>query len=136
VDRLFRKTDNLLTLGASSVGKRDHHIREVLRYLAGPPLSEDDLKIIAGVNPLWSEQNLPTVVDVILSVIDSERFNWLTSRGRQPNKSEREAALRWTAGLLAAQKAGTERRLESSKRQEQAVPTSYDGIAKFRGRFT
>ena len=67
-------------------------MHEVVRYLAGPPLSEDDLKILAG-----------------------------TGGPRPPTERERDIALLWTAGLLAAQKAATVRRTEASRRQEQAV---------------
>lgn len=121
VGKLFSETNNLVTFDASALRGRAQNIREVARYLAGPPLSEDDLKIVAGVTSLWTLEHLEAVTSVIRSVIDTERFPWLIGDIRQPEPSELEAAKRWTAGLLAAQKAATERRLDASKRQEQAV---------------
>lgn len=121
VDRLFQKTDNLLSFGGGALEGRDRDLREVARYLTGPPLSEDDLRIIAGVDRLWAIQHLETVAAVIASVLDTERFPWLAGTPRTPTKVERREAQRWTAGLLAAQKAATDRRGEASRRQEQAV---------------
>lgn len=118
--RLLESTEDLHALDSDHLDVRDLYVREVARYLAGPPLSEDDLRIIAGVRNLWTPNNAEKVNAVIRSVLDAERFPWLEER-RRPNPIERREAIRWTARLLAAQKAGTARRSEPSKRQEKTV---------------
>src|SRR6266568_1523528 len=53
VERLFRSSEDLLAFGAATVDTTDRSIRDAARYLAGPPLSGDDLKILAGMERVW-----------------------------------------------------------------------------------
>lgn len=96
-----------------------------LRYVAGPPISEDDLKILADASlaPSRLEKNpdmAREVIETILLALDRRRFPWVTE-GREPEETEREAAALASAALIAAQRASTSRRSESKKAQEKAV---------------
>lgn len=99
---------------------------EALRYLAGPPISDDDLQVIADVDsiaPGVLKKNpgaLRKVFEVIERVIDPHRFPWIES-GRTPTTHEKEAALLASSVLLAAQRIATERRNEGKEIQESRV---------------
>ncbi len=99
---------------------------EALRYLAGPPISDDDLQVIADVDSIApgvlkkDPAALKKVFDVIQRVIDPHRFPWIQS-GKTPTKQEREAALLASSVLLAAQRLATSRRNEGKKEQETKV---------------
>jgi hypothetical protein len=99
---------------------------EALRYLAGPPISDDDLQVIADVSsiaPGVLKQNpeaLRKVFEVIERVIDPHRFPWMEA-GIAPTQEQREAALLASSVLLAAQRIATERRSEGKENQESKV---------------
>lgn len=99
---------------------------EALRYLAGPPISDDDLKVIADVSsiaPTVLKRNpeaLSKVFSVIERVIDPHRFPWIES-GTAPTKQQKEAALLASSVLLAAQRMATERRNDGKDDQETRV---------------
>mgnify|MGYP001045464706 CR=1 FL=1 len=99
---------------------------EALRYLAGPPISDDDLQVLANVDSLASSvisqnpQALRNVFDVIERVLDKRRFPWV-DQGDPPTTQQREAALLASSGLLAAQRIATERRNEGKDKQETKV---------------
>jgi len=131
VDALLSLTDDLRTFGPEVLQNDDPKLREAARYLAGPPLSEDDLKILTGASRLWLPGNLTSVVSVILQALDAERFPWLTEPQRTPTSAERERARLWTAGLLAAQKAATGRRSHLSRKQERAIDDVLQGPLRF-----
>ena len=71
---------------------------EALRYLAGPPVSDDDLEVIAGVDSIApgvlikDAEALNKVFGVIERVIDQKRFPWMQTR-TSPTDEQREAAL-------------------------------------------
>lgn len=97
-----------------------------LRYLAGPPISEDDLKVLAEEASLAPSKlkNDPEmaqrVVDTILIAIDRGRFPWVVEE-REPEPSEREAATLASAALMATRRSETLRRNEGKTLQEDAV---------------
>jgi hypothetical protein len=99
---------------------------EALRYLAGPPISEDDLQVIADVDSLAPgilKRNpvaLRKVFGVIERVIDPHRFPWVAG-GEAPTAQQREAALLASSVLLAAQRIATERRTDGKDGQETKV---------------
>lgn len=80
---------------------------EALRYLTGPPISDDDLKKIADVASLAptvlssDKAALRKVHGVIESIIDPHRFPWV-GKGRRPTLQQRETAVLASAILLAA----------------------------------
>ncbi len=99
---------------------------EALRYLAGPPISDDDLQVIADVDSIApgvlkkNPQALRKVFEVIERVIDPHRFPWMQAGG-MPTDQQREAALLASSVLLAAQRIATERRNEGKVTQEAKV---------------
>ncbi len=99
---------------------------EQLRYLAGPPISDDDLKVIADVTSLApnvlarSPAKVKKVFAVLEKVIDPHRFPWVSEKVA-PTAAQREAALLASAVLLAAQRIATERRSDGKSEQEQKV---------------
>lgn len=99
---------------------------ETLRYLAGPPISDDDLQVIADVDSIApsvlirNPVALRKVFEVIERVIDAHRFPWMKAEG-EPSAEQREAALLASSVLLAAQRIATERRNEGKENQETKV---------------
>lgn len=98
---------------------------EMFRYLAGPPISEDDLKVVAEA--VLSRQRLgldPDMVarlrEVILSGLDRRRFPWVIE-GREPTEAERHAAVIASAALIASRRLETARRSDGKREQEAAV---------------
>lgn len=105
---------------------------EALRYLAGPPISTDDLKVLADASlapgPLRKDPDMADrVIETILMALDRRRFPWV-GEGREPDESEREQAALSSAALLANQRTTTSRRSESKKAQEKAVADALLGV--------
>lgn len=113
-------TDNSLA-DAYGIG-----LGEALRYLASPPISDDDLQVIADVDSIApgilkkDPEALRKVFRVIERVIDPYRFPWMKA-GAAPTAQQREAALLASSVLLAAQRIATERRNEGKENQETMV---------------
>lgn len=99
---------------------------EALRYLAGPPISDDDLKVLAEVETLapsvisQDPEALARVFGVINQVLDAHRFPWV-AQGRLPYPMEMQAAILASAVLLATQRIATNRRNEGKNGQEGAL---------------
>lgn len=99
---------------------------EALRYLAGPPISDDDLQVIANVESLApgvlrrDVEASRRVFEVISRVIDAHRFPWIRDGGA-PSPQQRESALLASSVLLAAQRIATERRNDGKTGQETKV---------------
>lgn len=98
---------------------------EAFRYLAGPPISDDDLKVVAEA--VLSKQRIlqdPAMVarirQVVLSGIDRRRFPWVVER-REPTEAERQAAVIASAALIASRRLETRRRSYGKREQEAAV---------------
>ncbi len=109
----------------------DPALLEALRYLAGPPISKDDLEILAdgslSPNRLKADPDMALrVVETILVALDRRRFPWV-AEGREPEEAERQAAALASAALLATQRLSTSRRSESKVVQEQAVADALSG---------
>lgn len=98
---------------------------EAFRSMAGPPVSEDDLKVVAEATlsktRLLSDQEaISRIRQVILSGLDRRRFPWVIE-GREPTESERHAAVVASAALLATRQSQTQRRSDGKREQETAV---------------
>lgn len=128
-EKLLTKLHDLNPTGITDKNLADAYgsgLGEVLRYLAGPPISDDDLKIIADVTSLApgvlkkDHISLRKVFNVIETVIDPHRFPWVLS-GMPPTEQEKEAALLASSVLLAAQRIATERRIDGKDGQEKKV---------------
>lgn len=99
--------------------------RTAFRYLAAPPVSDDDLKTLAETKLSAAAlrgdpEQARRVRDVVLHVLDPYRFPWVREK-RRPTAEERERAVVASAALVAARKVETRRRMDPSKVQEAAV---------------
>ena len=104
---------------------RDGDVRTAFRYLAAPPVSEDDLKTLAETTlsaaTLRSDaEQAQRVRDIVLQIIDPHRFPWI-SENRNPTEHERMRAVVASAVLVAARKVETSRRSDAKRLQEEAV---------------
>lgn len=128
--RFAKLLDALDQLQSGGIGEEgllavlgDEALTEALRYLAGPPISEDDLLVLSRVRSLarttdaTGRDRARSVRAVLDRLIDPFRFPWVAEQ-RAPRPEERGAALLASAALLAAQKLETARRNEGKDRQE------------------
>ena len=126
VEQLFAATDDLrdavrmrseLLAGAERL--------EAIRYLTGPPISADDLRVVAGTSlspvRLADDSEIgDRIIATIMQLLDRDRFPWMIE-GRDPTPDERAAAVGTTSTLLAASRLQTMRRNESRTEQENVV---------------
>lgn len=108
---------------AEIMGDRD--ARTAFRYLAAPPVSEDDLKTLAettlSAKALRGDaEQAQRVRDTVLQIVDPHRFPWIGER-RNPTDRERIRAVVASAVLVAARKVEASRRSVTRKDQEEAV---------------
>jgi len=105
-------------------------MREAIRYLAGPPISADDLDTLIETKAITSKyiESNPeiarTLVQIVKDTIDRGRFPWLSMQ-REPTVSERHAAVIASAALIASQRFATSRRTKAKKDQEQLVRKTF-----------
>lgn len=98
---------------------------EAFRYLAGPPISEDDLAVLADARLTASglrahPEMARRVLSVVQTALDQRRFPWVGEH-RIPTEAEKAAAVMASAALLATSRIGTARRNEGKDRQELKV---------------
>lgn len=127
VERLLETTVDLTRLGQSALTiLTDAQLLEAFRYVSGPPISLDDLKVVANAKSLSpktleSDQGLVRrLVDTVMIGLDRVRFAWV-DEGRRPREDERRAAVLASAVLIASQRVATDRRSEGKAGQESAV---------------
>lgn len=127
VEDLLETTVDLTELSDAAVAVlTDPALLEAVRYLAGPPISTDDLKTLANVESLApgrlrADPDMARhVIDTVLLALDRRRFPWVTE-DREPDEAEREAAALASAALMASGRVQTARRNEAKEVQEQAV---------------
>lgn len=95
----------------------DEELFDALRYVTGPPVSEDDLGVlvtrnIEGISKtgIRESDDLPVdVLKLICRLADPFRFPWVAV-GRAPTKRELRSAIQSTMTMHAAQALQTERR--------------------------
>lgn len=108
-------------------------LSEAMRYLAGPFISADDLKVVAQVSSLApnvignSPAKARQAFAVIKQIIDPYRFPWVKGN-REPTDAERSAALMASSVLMAASSVGTERRNLGKQNQEATVKNYLLGL--------
>lgn len=96
------------------------------RYLAGPPISEDDLKTLVDSPSLAPStlrkqpELLQRIVETIRTGLDRRRFPWVLEE-REPTPAERHAAIIASTTLIASQRVATNRRNTSKQVQEDRV---------------
>ena len=126
LEELLEETVDLTADAKTMVGVvSEPNLLEAFRYLAGPPISEDDLKVLATavLTPKRlrkDDEMAKRVADVVIHGLDSRRFPWVTGN-REPTEAERNAAVLASAALLATRRLETMRRNEEKRRQENAV---------------
>jgi hypothetical protein len=112
--------------GAALEVLSDPHLLESFRYLAAPPISQDDLKVLAEAPSLAKgrlrskPENVKRLVEVVRLVLDRRRFAWVVER-REPTETERGAAVMASAALMAASRVQTKRRAFGKEQQEALV---------------
>jgi hypothetical protein len=95
----------------------DRALRSALRYVAGPPVSDDDLSVLVTRSTaklthtkLKADDELAgAVLKLICSMSDPIRFPWIDNK-REPTRHELKHAIRATAAMHAAQTLQTARR--------------------------
>lgn len=126
VEDLLETTIDLSTLDAAALNVlTEAHLLEAFRYLAGPPISTDDLKTLAeaGLSPGRLRDNpdmVRRVVEVVRAGLDRRRFPWVADN-REPTEAERAASVLASAALLATSRMGTARRSIGKEKQEALV---------------
>lgn len=104
----------------------DPHLFKVFRYLAGPPISEDDLQVLAEAPSLAKRRlqagpdDVRRLIEVVRVVLDRRRFARVVEK-REPTGPERSAAIMASAALMAASRAQTNRRRLGKTQQEALV---------------
>lgn len=103
-----------------------------LRYLAGPPVSEDDLVTLIGEpingSAIRKNQALANAVGAFfLRALDKQRFPWV-AQGRSPTPIEYEAAKISTAVAIACQRTQTGRRTEERAQLEGSIEAVLRGL--------
>ena len=124
-DELLETTVDLTRIYEHAVTILTHdRLSEALRYLPGPPISLDDLKIVAeapSVAPrtVRADPELAKrLVETVLMGLDRRRFPWV-SEDREATEQERASAVLASAAMIASRRVETERRNEGKQAQEQ-----------------
>jgi hypothetical protein len=126
VEELLETTVDLTQLDDTALEVLcDNRLALAFRYLAGPMISEADLKTLADAvltpKRLRSEPEMVRrIVEVIRAGLDRRRFVWMSEQ-REPSEHERAAAILATASLIAHSRTSTDRRNEGKRNQEKAV---------------
>jgi hypothetical protein len=100
--------------------------QEVFRYLSGPPVSLDDLKVLVEAKTIAPRRVAmdPELVDRLVAFMrdwhDRRRFPWLLGEW-EPEERHREAAVLATTALIAMRKVETMRRNQGKELQERLV---------------
>lgn len=132
VEELLRATADLTNIDAPALDILTRPaLLAALRYVAGPPISEDDLKTLAeaslAARRLQRDHSMAgRVIETILTGLDRRRFPWV-AEGREPEEAERETAAVASAALMATQSLSTSRRSAGKNRQEGAVEAALVG---------
>lgn len=131
VEELLESTVDLSDMDTHLIGTvTNPDLLQALRYLAGPPISEDDLETVAEVvlSParLRNDRTMARlIVGVVLNGLDRRRFPWVMA-GREPTEAERSAAVLASAALMATRRLETSRRSMEKKRQETDVQSALE----------
>lgn len=99
--------------------------RTAYRYLAAPPISEDDLETLAGAKLVsrsarQGDLALARLADVMRTTLDPRRFPWV-AQARAPTQAELSAAILASTTLAATQRVHTLRRGDEKSMVEGSV---------------
>lgn len=127
VEEVLEATVDLSELDSAALDVLcDPRLQEAFRYLGAPPISADDLKVLADASSLnasrlrRSPDDVQRIIGVVRQVLDRRRFAWVVDR-REPTEAERDAAVMASAALMAASRTQTGRRTKGKEQQEAAV---------------
>jgi hypothetical protein len=127
VEEMLETTLDLSQLEGSALDVlTDPHLLEAFRYLAAPPISQDDLKVLADAKSLSkahlqsSPEDVQRLIGIVRQVLDRRRFAWVVEK-REPTEAERNAAVMASAALMAASRTQTRRRTLGKDQQEALV---------------
>lgn len=127
VEEVLEETVDLTHLDGPALGiMSDDRKRQVFRYLTGPPVSEDDLKVLMNAKSLGpavlsrDPELLSRVVLFMRDWHDRRRFPWVGEE-RPPSEADRKAAILATTALLAMRRVETLRRSSGRELQEERV---------------
>lgn len=127
IAELLDSTTDLANLGAHAAAIfRQPQLLEAFRYLTAPPISLDDLKVLADTTSLAPRSLeiqpdlLARLVETIQAGLDPRRFPWLID-AREPTDRERHAAVVASSSLMAMRRTETARRNEGKAAQEEDV---------------
>ncbi len=129
LDDLLESTVDLSDLDESVLLEivSDKDLLWAFRFLAGPPISADDLRTLADASlaPTRLQSNpdmVRRVLDVVRMGLDRRRFPWI-GESREPSETERHAAVVASAALIATSRTQAKRRILGKTTQENAVKT-------------
>ena len=127
IEEVLETTVDLSHLESSALEVlSEDHLLHVFRYLAAPPISQDDLKVLADAKSLTkgslkkSPELVHRLTSVVRQVLDRRRFSWVIEE-REPTEAERYAAVMASAALMAASRTQTKRRHVGKDQQESQV---------------
>ena len=127
IEELLETTVDLTRLDETALDVlSDPNLQDAFRYLAGPPISDDDLEVLAEAPSLAkgrlekNPENVRRLIEVVRVVLDRRRFSWVVEN-REPTESERGAAIMASAALMATRRVETNRRNTGKKQQEDLV---------------
>lgn len=130
IEEILETTIDLADLEDSALDVLgEERLLQAFRYLAAPPISQDDLKVLADARSLTkrtlvnSPELVQRIIAVVRQVLDRRRFAWVVE-GREPTEAERSAAVMASASLMAASRAQTMRRTMGKEQQEGMVKTA------------
>lgn len=104
----------------------DPNFFDALRYMAGPPISADDLKTLVDTNsvaPTRVSEDPELAIQIIETIflgLDRQRFPWV-SEDREPTEQERVVAAVASAALQTSRKIMTVRANDAREEQEESV---------------
>lgn len=134
VEDLLETTIDLKQLDNNALAiLTDKKLLEAFRYLAGPPISADDIATLAEavLKPkklTRDPEMVKRLVDVVRTGLDRRRFPWVVEN-REPTEAEKNGAVLASAALMATQRVGTDRRSLVKKEQEQRVEEAILGVS-------
>jgi hypothetical protein len=129
IEDLLETTVDLTDLDSTALDiLTDQKMLEAFRYIPGPPISADDLRVVADAalskSRLKAEPEMVRrIVQVILAGLDRRRFPWV-AEAREASDAERNAAVIASTALIAMRRTETSRRSEEKNKQEGRVEAS------------
>lgn len=126
VENLLETTVDLTLLTEQAMNVLlDPDLLYAARYVAGPPISVDDIQLLANASLSPSQiksdpASAKRVIETILLGLDRERFPWL-AENREATEAERRTAVVASAALIASRRVLTSRANLSPARQQKLV---------------